>query len=76
MHPLNHLQRAALPSVMIAAAVLLETGCSSTGAGVDPRPTSPISGNEQPSNSGGDGSYQPARRPEHTLSDFGFLGGA
>ena len=33
---LVHLRRAALPAVMLALAVVLATGCSSTGAGFSP----------------------------------------
>jgi hypothetical protein len=33
---LVHLRWAALPAVMLAVAVVLETGCSSTGAGFSP----------------------------------------
>src|SRR6478752_5223318 len=32
----DHIRRAALPAVMLAVAVVLETGCSSTGAGFSP----------------------------------------
>src|SRR5271169_4780508 len=32
----DHIRRAALPAVMLAVAVVLATGCSSTGAGFSP----------------------------------------
>jgi hypothetical protein len=32
----DHIRRAAVPAVMLAVAVVLETGCSSTGAGFRP----------------------------------------
>ena len=44
-------RRAALPAVMLAAAVVLATGCSSTGAGYNTRLISPIPTNQQRLNS-------------------------
>jgi hypothetical protein len=43
--------RAALPAVMLAVAVVLATGCSSTGAGFNARLISPMPNNQQATNS-------------------------
>ena len=61
---LVHLRRAALPAVMLAVAVVLETGCSSTGAGFRPfliRGTLPAA--QQRSRLEENGWNQPPRRP-------------
>jgi len=65
---LVHIRRAALSAVMLAVAVVLATGCFSTGPGFNARLISPIPTNPQASNSEDDGSYQPARSP--AFSDF------
>ena len=61
---LVHLRRAALPAVTLAVAVVLETGCSSTGAGFSPfliRGTLPAA--QQRSRLEENGWNQPPRRP-------------
>jgi hypothetical protein len=60
----DHIRRAALPAVMLAVAVVLETGCSSTGAGFSPfliRGTLPAA--QQSSRLEENGWNQPPRRP-------------
>jgi hypothetical protein len=59
---LDHIRRAALPAVMLAVGVVLATGCSSTGAGFNARLISPVSNNQQATNSEDD-RYQPWRSP-------------
>ena len=61
---LDHIRRAALPAVMLAVAVVLETGCSSTGAGFSPlliRGTLPAA--QQSSRLEENGWNQPPRSP-------------
>jgi hypothetical protein len=60
---LDHIRRAALPAVMLAVAVVLATGCSSTGPGFNARLISPMPNNQQATNSEDDNWYQPARNP-------------
>jgi hypothetical protein len=43
---LDHIRRPALPAVMLAVAVVLAAGCSSTGAGFNARLISPMSNNQ------------------------------
>jgi hypothetical protein len=57
---LNHFK---LPAAILAAAVVLATGCSSTGGGFSARLISPMPTNQQASNSADRDSYQPARSP-------------
>ena len=59
----DHIKRAALPAVMLAVAVVLATGCSSTGPGFNARLISPMPNNQQATNSEDDNWYQPARNP-------------
>jgi hypothetical protein len=59
---LDHIMRAALPGVMLAVAVVLATGCSSTGVGFNARLISPMPNNQQATNSEDD-RYQPSRSP-------------
>jgi hypothetical protein len=65
---LNHIGRATSPAIVLAVAVVLATGCSLTGAGFNARLISPITTNQQASNSEADSSYQPARTP--AFNDF------
>jgi len=60
-----------LPAVMLAVAVLLSTGCSSTGHRFNARLISPMPTNQQAWSSEDDRWYQPSRSP--AFSDF--LGG-
>ena len=58
----DHIRRAALAAVMLAVAVVLAAGCSSTGAGFNARLISPMPNNQQATNSEDD-RYQPSRSP-------------
>jgi hypothetical protein len=61
---LDHIRRAALPAVMVAVAVVLETGCSSTGAGFSPLLIrGPLPAVQQSSGLEENGWNQPPRRP-------------
>jgi len=55
--------QAALVAVMLAVAVVLATGYSSTGDGFNARLISPMPNNLQATNSEDDNWYQPARNP-------------
>ena len=68
---LDHIRRVALPAVMLAVAVVLATGCSSTGAGFNAGLTSPIPNNQQATNSEDDSLYQPSRSPGFDPDLFG-----
>jgi hypothetical protein len=52
-----------LPAAILSVAVVLATGCSSTGTGFSVRLISPIPTNQQASNSEDRDSDQPARSP-------------
>jgi hypothetical protein len=52
-----------LPAVVLAATIVLATGCSSMGTGFSARLISPNPANQQTSISESDGSYQPPRSP-------------
>jgi len=56
---------------MLAVAVVLATGCSSTGAGFNAGLTSPIPNNQQATNSEDDSLYQPSRSPGFDPDLFG-----
>ena len=59
-----HIRQAALPAVMLALAVVLETGCSSTGAGFSPLLIrGPLPAAQQSSGLEENGWNQPPRRP-------------
>ena len=60
----DHIRRAALPAVMLAVAVVLETGCSSTGAGFSPLLIrGPLPAAQQSPGFEENGWNQPTRRP-------------
>jgi hypothetical protein len=60
----DHIRRAALPAVMLAVAVVLETGCSSTGVGFSPLLIrGPLPAAQQSSGLEENGWNQPPRRP-------------
>ena len=60
----DHIRRAALPAVMLAVAVVLETGCSSTGTGFSPLLIrGPLPAAQQSSGLEENGWNQPPRRP-------------
>jgi hypothetical protein len=61
---LDHIRRAALPAVMLAVAVVLATGCSSTGAGFSPLLIrGPLPAAQQRSELEENGWNQPPRSP-------------
>jgi hypothetical protein len=68
----KHIERAALllPAAL-GATVVLATGCSSTGTGLDARLTSPVPNNQQAANSEADNWYQPSRSPGFDPDLFG-----
>src|SRR5271167_4454264 len=60
----DHIRRAALPAVMLAVAVVLATGCSSTGAGFSPLLIrGPLPAAQQRSELEENGWNQPPRSP-------------
>jgi hypothetical protein len=60
---LNHIGRAALPAVVLGVAVVLATGCSSTGNGFNPLLISPLPAAQQSSDLEENGWNQPPRSP-------------
>ena len=68
---LNHLRRAPLPAVMLAVAVVLATGCSSTGAGFNARLISPLPSDSQATTSEDGNWYQPSQSPGFDPDLFG-----
>ena len=67
----KHIERAALLAVALGATVVLATGCSSTGTGFNARLISPVSNNQQATNSEDDNWYQPSRSPGFDPDLFG-----
>jgi hypothetical protein len=67
----KHIERDALLAVALGATVVLATGCSSTGAGLDARLITPVPNNQQATNSGDDNWYQPSRSPGFDPDLFG-----
>ena len=67
----KHIERAALLAVALGATVVLATGCSSTGTGFNARLISPVSNNQQATNSEEDNWYQPSRSPGFDPDLFG-----
>jgi hypothetical protein len=67
----KHIERAALLAVALGATVVLATGCSSTGTGFNARLISPVSNNQQATNSEEDNWYQPSRSPGFDSDLFG-----
>ena len=65
---LNEITRAALLTIVLGVTVVLATGCEATSNGVNAGLISPVSNNQQASNSKDEGLYQPARSP--AFSDF------
>ena len=65
---LNEITRAALLTIVLGVTVVLATGCEATSNGVNAQLISPVSNNQQASNSEDEGLYQPARSP--AFSDF------
>jgi hypothetical protein len=60
---LNRIKHSPLIALLLAATVVLATGCSSTGTNFSARLISPSPINQQPSISEDNGSYQPPRSP-------------
>ena len=60
---LNHIGRAALLAVVLGVAVVLATGCSSTGNGFNPLLISPLPAAQQSSDLEENGWNQPPRSP-------------
>jgi hypothetical protein len=67
----KHIERAALLAVALGATVVLATACSSTGTGFNARLISPVSNNQQDTNSEEDNWYQPSRSPGFDSDLFG-----
>jgi hypothetical protein len=67
----KHIERTALLAVALGTTVVLATGCSSTGAGLDARLITPVPNNQQATNSGDDNWYQPSRSPGFDPDLFG-----
>jgi hypothetical protein len=65
---LNQIRRAVLLTVALGVTVVLAAGCAATSNGINARLISPVSNNQEASNSEDEGSYQPARSP--AFSDF------
>ena len=59
----NRIERAGLLAVGLSAIVVLAAGCSSTGTGFSERLISPVSNNQQATNSENDSWCQPPRSP-------------
>ena len=66
-----HIERAGLLAVALGATVVFATGCSSTGTGFNARLISPVSNNQQATNSEEDNWYQPSRSPGFDSDLFG-----
>jgi hypothetical protein len=67
----NQIERAALLAVVLGAAVVLATGCSSTDTGFNARLISPVLNNQQARNSEDDNWYQPSRSSGFDSDLFG-----
>jgi hypothetical protein len=67
----DHIRRAALPAVALGTTVVLATGCSSTGTGMNARLISPVSTNQQAANFEDDNWYQPSLSPGFDSDLFG-----
>ena len=67
----HHIRRATLLAVSLGATVVLATGCSSTGTGMNARLISPVPTNQQAANLGADNWYQPSLSPGFDSDLFG-----
>jgi hypothetical protein len=68
---LVHIGRSALFAVALGTTVVLATGCSSTGTGLNARLISPVLPNQQATNFEDDNWYQPSRSPGFDSDLFG-----
>ena len=68
---LVHIRRAALLAVALGTTVVLATGCSSTGTGMNARLISPVPTNQQAANFEDDNWYQPSLSPGFDSDLFG-----
>ena len=67
----DHIRRAALLAVALGTTVVLATGCSSTGTGINARLTSSVPTNQQAANFEEDNWYQPSLGPGLDSDLFG-----
>jgi hypothetical protein len=67
----NHIRRPALLVVALGTTVVLATGCSSTGTGINARLISPVSTNQQAANFEDENWYQPSLSPGFDSDLFG-----
>ena len=67
----NHLRRPALLVVALGTTVVLATGCSSTGTGINARLISPVPTNQQAANFEDENWYQPSLSPGFDSDLFG-----
>ena len=67
----DHIRRAALLAVALGTTVVLATGCSSTGTGMNARLISPAPTNQQAANFEKDNWYQPSLSPGFDSDLFG-----
>jgi hypothetical protein len=68
---LSQIEQATLLAVVLGAAVVLATGCSSTGSGFVGRLISPVANNQQATNSQSYNWYQPSRSSGFDSDLFG-----
>ena len=67
----DHIRRAALLAVALGTTVVLATGCSSTGTGMNARLISPAPTNQQAANFENENWYQPSLSPGFDSDLFG-----
>jgi hypothetical protein len=67
----EHVRRAALLAAALGTTVVLATGCSSTGNGINARLISPAPTNQQAANFDEDNWYQPSLSPGFDSDLFG-----
>ena len=70
-HFWDHIRRLALLAVALRTTVVLATGCSSTGTGINARLTSSVPTNQQAADIEDDNWYQPSRSPGFDSDLFG-----
>ena len=67
----DHIRRAALLAVALGTTVVLATGCSPTGTGINARLISPVPTNQQAANFEDDNWYQQSLSPGFDSDLFG-----